>query len=147
MYGRPVTDPLQEAATDAAENAAPLLLGRNTPRRSQEERDAANVRARAEQRAWWDAELEKARKETHGGPKPVITQCSPFASHMLCKMPSRHPGLRSGCCLCRLRVCSMSREHAGISLIQMDLQAFETGRRSQLSHPASCTACYGSATT
>lgn len=71
VYGRPVTDPLQQAAADAAENGLPLLLGRNTPKRSQEERDALNVRARAVQRAWWDAELEKARKETHGGPRPV----------------------------------------------------------------------------
>ena len=100
MYGRPVTDPLQEAATDAAENAAPLLLGRNTPRRSQEERDAANVRARAEQRAWWDAELEKARRETHGGPRPVGYQ-----RRSLFARPWRVgccPGLRGGCCLYQL---------------------------------------------
>ncbi len=78
VFGRPVTDPLQDAATDAAENAAPLLLGRNTPKRSREEQDAANVRARAEQRAWWDSELEKARRETHGGgPRPVSSQPSP----------------------------------------------------------------------
>ncbi len=79
VFGRPVTDPAREGAADAAENALPLLLARNTPQRSQEERDANNVRARAEQRAWWDSELEKARKETHGGPRPVRCLPCPLA--------------------------------------------------------------------
>ena len=84
VYGRPVTDPLQEAAADAAENARPLLLGRNKPKRSQAERDAANTQARAEQRAWWDSELEKARRETRGGPRPVRVLHPPLARYVLC---------------------------------------------------------------
>lgn len=79
MWGRPVTDPAREAAEDAAENAAPLLVARNSPQRSQEEREAEITRARAEQRAWWDAELERARKETQGGPRPV---CISFFCHL-----------------------------------------------------------------
>ena len=71
VWGRPVTSPAREAAEDAAENAAPLLVARNSPQRSQEEREAEIAQARAEQRAWWDAELERARKETQGGPRPV----------------------------------------------------------------------------
>ena len=71
VWGRPVTDPAREAAADAAEDAGPLLLTRNAPQQAAAERNEAVARARAEQRSWWDAELERARRETHGGPKPV----------------------------------------------------------------------------
>lgn len=66
-----MTDPAREAAADAAENGAALLLARNAPAQSEAEREEAVARARAEQRSWWDAELERARREAHGGPKPV----------------------------------------------------------------------------
>ena len=79
-----MTDPAQEAAADAAENAAPLVLARNAPQRSEEEREAEVARARAEQRSWWDAELERARRQTHGRPRPVSI-LSPCDDHLALK--------------------------------------------------------------
>ena len=111
VYGRPVTDPLQEAAADVAENARPLLVGRIAPQRSQEERDTANAQARAEQRAWWDAELEKARRETHGGPRPVNTWHPPQGPDMLCWETVCAPTQHCDCC-CGSSLCAASTKNA-----------------------------------
>lgn len=66
MWGRPVTDPEAERAAEAAENAQPLDTTRRDVASTAAAREAEVARLRAEQRAWWDAELAKAREQTHG---------------------------------------------------------------------------------
>lgn len=66
VWGRPVSDPEAERAADAAENAAPLDAARRDPAAAAAAREAEVVRLRAEQRAWWDAELAKARAQAQG---------------------------------------------------------------------------------
>ncbi len=66
VWGRPVTDPAAEAAADAAEDAAPLATVRNAAAEAAAIREGEVARLRAEQRAWWDAELAKAAAETAG---------------------------------------------------------------------------------
>ncbi len=75
VWGRPVTDPEAERAADAAENARPLATTQRSAPDTAATREAETVRLRAEQRAWWDAELAKARAQTHGhAARPVRSQ-------------------------------------------------------------------------
>ncbi len=81
MWGRPVSDPEAERAADAAENAQPLATTRRDAAGTAAAREEEVARLRAEQRAWWDAELAKAREQTQGhAARPVSRPPSSLCS-------------------------------------------------------------------
>jgi hypothetical protein len=100
VWGRAVSDPAAERAADAAENAQPLALTRSSDQDAEAAREAEVARLRAEQRAWWDAELAKARQQTHGHVAvpvrflikglPASWPCAVFPD-LLCRLEAGEP--------------------------------------------------------
>ena len=81
VWGRPVTDAEAERAADAAENARPLAVTQRSAADTAAAREAETARLRAEQRAWWDAELAKARAQSQGhAARPVRTLQHPLTA-------------------------------------------------------------------